>query len=442
MIIEISAGGFSSVSQLQNSLNTLYNDISETISSLQSVNNTMCNDLNGGLGKLSNASTLLQNRIHSEEKKREAVQQVSTKADTFLSNAISIDKSVANSVANSQEAFYGEYSWLRPKNAWEKFSFWLVDTITDFVNNPIVSAFLNNPIVAGVLNVMNAINEFLEKHIVLEIVLGTVFLIGAVVLTVLSGGTLGPIFAGVIAMVLISGTVSAAFATVNGEDALEGFGKGAANGYFWSGLTALSSSSLSTIKYVKEGGILNFENLKHPLNAVPKYSHKSLDLLKDIDTPTGPHQIKIGQNGVEHAFEGQLDFRYDPNGFAKGYHVPNVEGTAGKIIQDYGNGSRKGIFDAEVEVNGVLKENLSTMYPRNWSPQTVIDKVRNVLENGNVTQLPHGKLKIEGTVLDDLNHVISIRVIAKNGEIITHFPSGRVTLPKHILDQISKVIKP
>lgn len=422
MIIEISAGGFSSVSQLQNSLNTLYNDISETISSLQSVNNTMCNDLNGGLGKLSTASTLLQNRIHSEEKKRESVQQVLTIADTFFSNAISIDKSVANSVANSQAAFYGEYSWLRPQNAWEKFSFWLVDTITDFVNNPIVSAFLNNPFVAGVLNVLNAIDEFLEEHLVIEVVLGTIFVIGAVVLTILSGGTLGPIFIGIVSAVLVSGTISAAFATVEGEDPVEGFKKGAARGYFWSGLTALSSSSLSTIKYVKEGGILNPENFKHPFNAVPKYSHESLELLNGLDKPIGPDGLTIGKDGAKHVFEGVTN----PNGTVGGYHCPNVEGTAGEIIKEYSDGAREAIVDADVAINGVAKNipggKFNTMFPRSWSPQHIVDKINEALMQRwkDGFSLTNGAYTVE--IPDGIFRTIKIKTVIRNGKFITGFP--------------------
>lgn len=428
MVIEISAGGFSSVSQLQNSLNTLYNDISETITSLQSVNNTMCNDLNGGLGRLSTASTLLQNRIHAEEKKKESVQQISTKADTFLSNAISIDKTVASSLANSQEAFYGEYSWLRPKNVWEKFSFWLVDTITDFVNNPIVSAFLHNPIVEGVLNVINAIDEFLEEHLVLEVVLGTIFVVAAVALTILSGGTLGPIFIGIISCVLVSGTISAAFATVEGNDPVEGFGKGAAKGYFWSGLSALSSSTISTIKYCKEGGILNWDNFKHPFNTDRLYSHQSLNKLKNIDKPIGPNGLTIGQDGIKHEFEGGVR----PDGTVGGYHVPNVEGTAGKIIREHSNGARGAIVDADVEINGIQKViyggNYNTMFPRSWSPQHVVDKInealmqrcKNALKKGRHDLLTNGP--DVSVISDGIFSKIKIKTFIRNGKFISAYP--------------------
>lgn len=327
MRIKILAGGGGTITQLQSGLSSLHDNICDTIDSLKNVSDKI-NNLNGGMQKLSDANNSIQLRIQSEIKKRDAVQNVLKKTDIFLSNTIRTDQIVAQQVSNSQEKFYGSYSWLRPttsihNNNWLKRGFEKVKKCFKTAEEALNDAW-------------HTVKEFVKEHAI-EIIVGTAALAVATVLTVLSGGTLGPLFAGVLVSMFVSGGIEALVAVINGEDVLTAFGNGLASGYMFGGLFAMGGSVITTIKFVQNGGKLSLSNsfvfnkkLSKPININLKYKDgwtaaqkrearkkiKALSKAKTVKTP-------VNRNGTLSA-SSRYKSAYGEASISKGYDIDHI----------------------------------------------------------------------------------------------------------------------
>lgn len=255
MRIEILAGGGGAVSTLQSGLNSLHNNICYTIQELQKVNDKL-RDVTGGMQGLVNASTNLETRIRREESKKESLSQLRQKTDLFLENTVMTDRRVASLVSKNREQFFQEHPRLRPVEPEEK-SWWeqRVEEWNKFWQS------------AGeaLANAWNGIKEFVKEHAV-ELIVGTIAIAVAAVLTVLSGGTLGPVFLGVFKVMLISGLTNAGIAALTGGDVLDAFGDGLASGYMFGGILAAFSAGASYISYLRSNAVAG-----KPINVELKY---------------------------------------------------------------------------------------------------------------------------------------------------------------------------
>ena len=90
--------------------------------------------------------------------------------------------------------------------------------------------------------------------------IGGVAFVGAVVLTVLTGGALAPVFIGMGASILTGGLIEGAISAFNGESFWDGFSNGAANGAMWGGIFALGGAALRTFNIFNNGVVIG-ENM-------------------------------------------------------------------------------------------------------------------------------------------------------------------------------------
>ena len=81
--------------------------------------------------------------------------------------------------------------------------------------------------------------------------IGGVAFIGAVALTVVSGGSLAPVFIGMGISIASSALIEGGISAYNGEGFWSGFADGAADGAMWGGIFSLASAGIGAIKYTR-----------------------------------------------------------------------------------------------------------------------------------------------------------------------------------------------
>ena len=87
----------------------------------------------------------------------------------------------------------------------------------------------------------------------LKWIIGGVTFVGAIGLTLITGGSLFPVILGMTSSILISGVAEGAIAAANGGDFAEGFASGAADGALWGGVFSLGGAMLRTAKILTKG---------------------------------------------------------------------------------------------------------------------------------------------------------------------------------------------
>lgn len=83
----------------------------------------------------------------------------------------------------------------------------------------------------------------------LKWLIGSLALIGAVILTVVTGGSLTPVFIGMGTSILGSGIIQGSITAINGDSFWNGFVSGAADGAMWGGIFAFAGAAINTIRY-------------------------------------------------------------------------------------------------------------------------------------------------------------------------------------------------
>ena len=89
--------------------------------------------------------------------------------------------------------------------------------------------------------------------------IGGVAFAGAVALTIISGGSLAPVFIGMGVSIVSSALIEGAISAYNGKGFWSGFADGAADGAMWGGIFALASSTVSFVKnlgLIKSRGVV------------------------------------------------------------------------------------------------------------------------------------------------------------------------------------------
>jgi len=444
MRIELLATG-SKVSNLQSGLGGLYDSITATITSLQSVN-TKVNNISGGTQGLSGATSGLQARIRTEQSKQTALLGVGQKLDTFLGNTTTRDSLVAKQIATNQEAFYNQYSWLRPqplKAGWEKFkSGW--NKFWGDVGDVLKSAW------QGVVKWYN------DHPIISRIVIGVLAVAAGLLITMLTGGAALPFLIGagiaIGASVLIGGVIGG---VEKREDGSWGWNwqkaaQGAANGFMAGGIAAFAGAAIALTSLTGtaamiatgtlSGGLLGgidgglssgtlsglisglaigaivggvtsavfagagklFSKVKTSIKASPKTNIQANDInqLKNIDL----YDITPERNTLTHAFEG------DRTGV---YHTTALDNGA-KIVQ----GTRTqpdslGVFKAKVDIPEMAGEKWSTFWPDGTTLQQQVNFTNEAASNA----MNMGGPKWDGYA----SNGIKVRMISKdpNATVLT-----------------------
>ena len=92
------------------------------------------------------------------------------------------------------------------------------------------------------------------------------------------------------------------------------------------------------------------------------------------------HPEIFNEGALEHVFKGT-------NG--RGFHYEGLSDATGKIIEITKFPDANGVYEATVEIGGKLKKQPSTFFPKDWSPEQILDAVeeaygKRVLDSGNV----------------------------------------------------------
>ena len=80
---------------------------------------------------------------------------------------------------------------------------------------------------------------------------------------------------------------------------------------------------------------------------------------------------------MEHVFKGTKD---------GGFHYEGLSDATSKVIEITKFPDTNGVYEAMVEVGGKVKKQPSTFFPKDWSPEQVLDAIEEanrVFKNGN-----------------------------------------------------------
>ena len=128
------------------------------------------------------------------------------------------------------------------------------------------------------------------------------------------------------------------------------------------GTSGSPQESIESLEY--EAKVQEIEaKLKEELEQ-QEYPKESLSNLSNTE--------RFTEGAIKHIFEGEVNNR----GKAVGYHYEGVENTTGEVVAGTKTiPDRNGVYEANVIINGVSKRGGSTFFPREWSPQQVVNAV-------------------------------------------------------------------
>ncbi|MGE6617515.1 EndoU domain-containing protein [Bacillus mycoides] len=89
-----------------------------------------------------------------------------------------------------------------------------------------------------------------------------------------------------------------------------------------------------------------------------------------------PNSIYKNNGSVEHIFHGNINGK----GKAGGYHHVSMMGE-GEIIQITKQPNKHGVYQAKVQVNGVVKQSESTFFPDTWDRIQVLKCINEAYQN-------------------------------------------------------------
>ena len=143
-------------------------------------------------------------------------------------------------------------------------------------------------------------------------------------------------------------------------------------------------------------------NLPRP----PKYPKSSLSELKGVEG--------WNENAVKHLFLGEVKTNSNGEKIASGFHYGQIRNNGNRIIRRrMTRTNENGLYQANVIINGVRKRAFSTFFPREWSPQQVVNAVNEVARNGSRSR--------NGQVLGSYQG-IKIVINYKQGKITSAYP--------------------
>ncbi|MMZ64166.1 Ribonuclease [compost metagenome] len=91
--------------------------------------------------------------------------------------------------------------------------------------------------------------------------------------------------------------------------------------------------------------------------------------------------------------------------------MPN---SKGKIVGNVDTPNEYGVYRANIEVDGILKKAKTTFFPKDWTPQQVIDEI-NIAFNNKVV---YKNNRYRGTASTGM----TIEFVVKNGKITSAYP--------------------
>ena len=113
------------------------------------------------------------------------------------------------------------------------------------------------------------------------------------------------------------------------------------------------------------------------------------------------HTDNFADGTLKHIFSGEISKNSKK---AVGFHYEGLSGVEGEVIQITKQPNKYGIYEATVKINGKNKDRISTFFPKNWTPQQVVDAINEAFDN---KKLVSGNL-YEGTTKTGMKIQMSI----------------------------------
>lgn len=99
-------------------------------------------------------------------------------------------------------------------------------------------------------------------------------------------------------------------------------------------------------------------------------------LYRDISRLKNIENFKSG--ALNYIFEGELNAR----GKAVGFHYEGIPSQKGSIITGtVTTPNSHGVYEAMIEVNGIIKSGKSSFFPKDYSPQEIINAINEAYGN-------------------------------------------------------------
>jgi hypothetical protein len=180
--------------------------------------------------------------------------------------------------------------------------------------------------------------------------------------------------------------------------------------------------------FIKETTMLKNAEEAIVIKDAGQYSKLPTRILPDIKIPNSEYDIaadvsKQKEGSIQHVFDGNAK-KYGNTVNVGGFHYEN-ESKFGKVIKgtEVYSANGNGVYQVKVEVFGYPKQSnsgMSTMYPKNWTKEDVINGVNEVYQQKYLNKIQsNGRKVYQGTYKN-----VKIQVIVESNTkgIITHYP--------------------
>ena len=138
----------------------------------------------------------------------------------------------------------------------------------------------------------------------------------------------------------------------------------------------------------------------------PKYPRSSLSELSGTEG--------WNESAIKHLFLGEVKTNSKGELIASGFHYGQIRNNGNRIIRRRMTRTNEhGLYQANVVINGVRKKAYSTFFPREWSPQQVVNAVNAAARNGKRS----GNDRVLGSYQG-----IKIVINYKQGKIASAYP--------------------
>ena len=106
----------------------------------------------------------------------------------------------------------------------------------------------------------------------------------------------------------------------------------------------------------------------------PKYSRSSLSELKGTEG--------WNESAIKHLFLGEVKTNSKGEKVVSGFHYGQIRDNGNNVIRKrMTRQDINGVYEANVFIQGVKKKAKSTFFPRNWSPQKVVNSINEACRN-------------------------------------------------------------
>lgn len=110
------------------------------------------------------------------------------------------------------------------------------------------------------------------------------------------------------------------------------------------------------------------------LSRPPKYPRSSLSELSGTEG--------WNEGAVKHLFLGEVKTNSKGEKVASGFHYGQIRDNGNNVIRKrMTRQDINGVYEANVFIQGVKKKAKSTFFPRNWSPQKVVNSINEACRN-------------------------------------------------------------